>query len=275
MTDVEKYGVFALVFVMGVLGLIVFYEPASEGASAAIGGQSVIIRSAADVPLTAGLGAPHRQDRDAQNRPGGTLPLGNQGQPQDGRAGRTSTANDTADERAARYRVRSPADGVGSFDFTEPPLRYPGERTSLGRPGKDGSIVHVVRKGETLSDISKIYYGTSSRWKEILRLNPKLEPTKMRPGDEIVVSRASPAIKRSATVMNTTPSPTNERVAHAATGEPASAPRTYVVQKGDTLGQIAQRLLGSVKRLDDLYAANKGVLSSPHDLKVGMELSIP
>ena len=49
MTDVEKYGVFALVFVMGVLGLIVFYDPDTDPDVSAVGGQSVIIRSAADV----------------------------------------------------------------------------------------------------------------------------------------------------------------------------------------------------------------------------------
>ncbi len=253
MTDVEKYGVFALVFVLGVLGLIVFYEPGSGHDAAADGGQAVIIRSAADVPLTAATDPRRRRADDPARQP---------------------RPADPEEPRAASYRVRSPLDGAGSFDFTEPPIRYPGDRSSLGRPAKDGKVIHVIRQGETLSDISKRYFGTTTRWKEILRLNPGVDPKKMKPGDEIVVSLPSPAIKRSAPVVQGRTAP-QEPVAHAATKAPAAASRTYTVKRGDTLGGIAKAMLGSATRADEIYAANRGVLKSPHDLTIGMELVIP
>jgi len=256
MTDVEKYGVFALVFVLGVLGLIVFYEPGSDRDAAADGGQAVIIRSAADVPLTAATDPRRRGAADPARQPRPAEP---------------------EEPRAASYRIRSPLDGAGSFDFTEPPIRYPGDRSSLGRPAKDGKVIHVIRQGETLSDISKRYFGTTTRWKEILRLNPGVDPKKLKPGDEIVVSTPSPAIKRSAPVVQAEPAPALP-VAQAATKPPApkpAAPRTYTVKSGDTLGRIAQEMLGSAKRADEIYAANRGVLDSPHDLQIGMELVIP
>ena len=51
--------------------------------------------------------------------------------------------------------------------------------------------------------------------------------------------------------------------------------RIYVVQQGDTLSEIAQAELGSTERTDDLFLANRDLLASPDQLKVGMHLRIP
>jgi len=56
--------------------------------------------------------------------------------------------------------------------------------------------------------------------------------------------------------------------------EAASPPR-YVVKAGDTLTGIATRLLGSSSRYSELFHANQDILSSPNDLKIGMELRVP
>lgn len=48
---------------------------------------------------------------------------------------------------------------------------------------------------------------------------------------------------------------------------------TYVVQKGDTLGKIAKKLLGSSKRWREIAGANPQV--NPNRLEAGMSLSIP
>jgi nucleoid-associated protein YgaU len=56
----------------------------------------------------------------------------------------------------------------------------------------------------------------------------------------------------------------------------ASAPRarTYVVQKGDTLSKISERLLGSSRHWKKIQEANKGKID-PSNLRVGAELVIP
>jgi len=172
------------------------------------------------------------------------------------------------------YRVRSPVDADDGFDFAEAPMRYPGKRSSLGRTAKDGTLVHVVRSGETLSDIANKYFGSAGRWRDIQNLNPGLDPKKMRPGDEVVVAGPAPAGER-AQIAKSVPQTTAAQPAPAA-AKPAPEPEsTYVVRKGDTLGAIAQRFLGSAKRVNDLYVANRGLLDSPHDLKIGLELRIP
>jgi len=52
-------------------------------------------------------------------------------------------------------------------------------------------------------------------------------------------------------------------------------PRFHVVQKGDTLTALAAKYLGSTRRFGDLYNANRDLLKSADDLRVGMKLRIP
>jgi nucleoid-associated protein YgaU len=52
-------------------------------------------------------------------------------------------------------------------------------------------------------------------------------------------------------------------------------PSTHVVAPGDTLSGLALRYLGSVARFPEIYEANRDVLRSPDDLKLGMVLRIP
>ena len=54
----------------------------------------------------------------------------------------------------------------------------------------DGVRMHVVRSGETLSDIALAAYGKSSRWKEIYEANKDLigaDSGKLEPGMELVI----------------------------------------------------------------------------------------
>lgn len=51
--------------------------------------------------------------------------------------------------------------------------------------------------------------------------------------------------------------------------------RKYIVRPGDTLVKISQQLYGTKTRYKDIFNANRGVMKSDSDLKVGMELTIP
>jgi nucleoid-associated protein YgaU len=65
-------------------------------------------------------------------------------------------------------------------------------------------------------------------------------------------------------------------LARPGTEKPASAPatkRTYVVQKGDTLSEIASKELGTWKRWQEIVAANPGL--DPSGLRVGARLALP
>jgi nucleoid-associated protein YgaU len=49
--------------------------------------------------------------------------------------------------------------------------------------------IHIVRKGETLSQISAEYFGSADNWKKILDANKKIikNPNKLTPGTKLVI----------------------------------------------------------------------------------------
>jgi tetratricopeptide (TPR) repeat protein len=51
--------------------------------------------------------------------------------------------------------------------------------------------------------------------------------------------------------------------------------RKHTVAKGDTLFSLAQKYYNNKSRWRDIYAANRDVMKSQNDLKIGMELKIP
>jgi nucleoid-associated protein YgaU len=128
-----------------------------------------------------------------------------------------------------------------------------------GADGGGSDHVHVVAQGETLGEISKQYYGTSSHWRDIVKANPGVDPEALRPGTRL----------------------TMPEVAGAGGGHAGAAPAaeeqgpggTYVVQKGDSLKSIAAKHLGSAKAWKQIVDANPGI--DPTRLRIGQKLKLP
>ena len=51
--------------------------------------------------------------------------------------------------------------------------------------------------------------------------------------------------------------------------------KTYTVQSGDTLGEIAKRELGSANKYMDIFNANRDQLNDPDKIKPGQVLKMP
>ncbi len=52
-------------------------------------------------------------------------------------------------------------------------------------------------------------------------------------------------------------------------------PAVYVVRPGDTLSSISRAVFGDSARWEEIFQANRDLLRSPNDLRVGQELRVP
>lgn len=201
--------------------------------------------------------------------------------------------DDTGDERSspifdlaeARRWFEEHAAGTGAsmplaagVDRTQ---TTPGETEPLviemgaGAPGRqDAGLVRApressqgtyrVEEGDTLWSLAQRFLGDGRRHPEIVAMNQgRLGPNnELRAGTTIVLPGGSPAqAARSAPV--------------AEPKKPAPTATTYTVKSGDSLRKIAERLLGSPNRWNEIYEANRQVLKDKDVVRVGMELRIP
>jgi tetratricopeptide (TPR) repeat protein len=87
-------------------------------------------------------------------------------------------------------------------------------------------------------------------------------------------ARLAPAPQPRPAPVVTTPAPAPAPAA-AASPDPASVPRSYTVQSGDSLSSISRKVYGTPSRWIDIYQANRDRLSSENALRVGQTLRIP
>ena len=96
------------------------------------------------------------------------------------------------------------------------------------------------------------------------------------------VSRPAATVVASPNPTVTQPSPTATRPTPSADSPAAAAPTPYVVQRGDTLWGIAERVLGDPLRWSEIYQLNVGrpqpdgvTLDNPHWIDPGWTLLLP
>lgn len=136
----------------------------------------------------------------------------------------------------------------------------PSRETEPAKP-----VRHTVTKDESLYKIAARYLGNGNRWREIADANGGKVGSdgSVRAGVTLVIPGAGAPQQAPA-----------ERVSPQAA--PAKkTPTTYTVAKNDSLSQIAQRTLGSVRYMDQIIRANPDKIRDPDDIRVGMVLTIP
>ncbi|MFT7465327.1 MAG: nucleoid-associated protein YgaU [Pseudohongiellaceae bacterium] len=251
MTDVEKYGLFALLFVVSILGLAWVLGPddtLANGLQAADGGALSVV-----LERPAKLNTPQGQPPEGAGKASQRAPR-KQGATSQGTGPRGRKMSVGDKPQVAHYAVASLLDTQSDFRFDDPPVSYPGERSARLPVSQAGLLQHTIRANETLSDVSKRYYGTNHDWRVILKANPGLDETKLQVGQVVMVPR---------------------KATKGQVGGALASKGIYVVREGDTLGGIAMRELGSIDRTNDLFGANRDVMATPDKLKVGMHLRIP
>ncbi len=130
-----------------------------------------------------------------------------------------------------------------------------------------GTRAYTVASGDTLSEIAEKQLGTLKRWKEIVALNPKVDPAKLFVGQKLVLP-AGDATSVAQAPRETAPAlPAVTVAANTGSGE------TYVVRSGDNMWRIAARTLGDGERWKEIAKLNPKV--DADRLFVGQELVVP
>lgn len=190
---------------------------------------------------------------------------------------------DPGPESAAVADVPTPTTGV-------PPPPAPLPKPEPPAPGTRRVVIapefaeYRVEPGDTFERIARKFFGSTARADVIARANPFVDPSRLRPGRVLRIPR-DPANITGKPVEVPEPAPIAasepERGAPA-TSPPAPVPaaspspeRTYTVQSGDTLSEIAERFYGESRFADFIFRANRSTLRSKNDLKVGQTLIIP
>lgn len=75
--------------------------------------------------------------------------------------------------------------------------------------------------------------------------------------------------------MNSVPTPSGDVLLQGQQLANNSQRRTHIIQDGDSLPSLAARMLGSADRADEIFQANRDVLSHPDLLPIGQTLVIP
>jgi len=160
----------------------------------------------------------------------------------------------------------------GELEMGRPKIESP--RDEVRRP--DATVrLHRIEEGETLWAIAQRYYGDGNLHAKLAEWNKDRVGSggTIRPGASLVIpSRAELDGGDVRDVpRNTRPSDP----VRADPPKPSGGQWVYVVKRGDVLSTIAQRELGTVKRMDEILRLNSDKIKSADEIWVGLELKMP
>lgn len=121
-----------------------------------------------------------------------------------------------------------------------------------------------MERNDSLWKIAVKFYGQGNCWRKIYEDNKAVigKPGRLYAGQRLMIR-----------LPGVTAAPQEDAVSVTMT-VPAQG-NTYVVQKGDMLWSIADRVYGDGKLWTVIYAANKDVIKNPECIRAGQVLNIP
>ncbi len=166
--------------------------------------------------------------------------------------------------------------------------------------GSAGAVLrYTVQNNDTLFRIAEAHYGDGHLWRALadanegrvgangaVRVGVSLVLPDMLNGQPVLSGWNSsgtqaqpPSTQASAPAPAPAPAAARPQAQNTSTtpaAQPAaSGARTYTVQRGDTLGRIAQRELGTVRRMREIIDLNRDRIDDADDIRVGMTLRLP
>ena len=124
-----------------------------------------------------------------------------------------------------------------------------------------------MEEGENFSTIARTVYGDSKYYLAILKANPDVDPTRLRPGT--VINLPDPE-----TVKRGTGGGGNSGDSSAE--KELDPERQYRVKSNDSLYKIAVERYGTSNMIDEIYELNRDAIGPDQSrLKLGMVLKMP
>jgi len=124
---------------------------------------------------------------------------------------------------------------------------------------------YVVQPNDTLYEICEKLYGDGTKWREVAAINKG----KVSENGFVYEGVTLRLLDDTKTVAVRTPA------AGKAAPKQAESTRTYTIKKGDTLSQIVQREVGSVRDLDRVRALNPWLKKQKDGIRTGQKLTLP
>jgi LysM repeat protein len=165
----------------------------------------------------------------------------------------------------------------GGIDQSETSNRTNGRRIENPSSGSTGRSIaghiprdgkYVIQPNDTLFEICERLYGDGTKWRELVAINKgKIRDDgtvfvgvtiDLAPGAKPTAVTAAPPRRGSTT---TTPA--------------TSSTRTYTIKKGDTLSEIVQREVGSIRHLPRVRELNPWLAKQNDNIRVGQKLTLP
>ena len=128
---------------------------------------------------------------------------------------------------------------------------------------------HVVQPNELMQTIAKHYFGSIDDWTVIAKSNPKIDPRKLRPGMVLRIPRDKTNIQGK---LDGEPKQPGVITPH--TGSDSKVIE-YIVQSGDSLSVISQRIYGSSLHARFIFESNRDTLRSMDSISIGQLLKLP
>ena len=199
-------------------------------------------------------------------------------------------AGQTAQQQLMSAPPRVSASPLGQASY-RPPVEPPANTSRSAGTVAVSQTHYVVQAGDTLPNIAMKVYGDPNRWQELMVLNNIDNGNRIVVGQKLVTvagnsaAPANKAVARAAVPSNfeyeVAPNEIEETADPSVSADAAEADAsyygqtggTYTVQRNDTLGKIAKRLLGSSQKWREIARANPKI--NPNRLNVGETIVVP
>jgi nucleoid-associated protein YgaU len=169
------------------------------------------------------------------------------------------------------------AEGKGEPSSSPVPPDCVGRALATNTPMR----IHAVKRGETLFEIADRYYGTGHMWRTLAKYNGiedkdgvvRTGDQLKIPGREVLTGKPAMAEAKQEPKPESAPKKPEKRREAAPVRPQKTEYASYTVKRGDTLGDISMKTLGTSRRWKEIVDLNR--IKDADHIPAGTVLKIP